>query len=564
MVIRNTGSKKHPNSGPVGRAKAVLTLGNGDEAIGVVADIIAVAVPTTNQNMFSFVGTSRFDAATCAHYESVLAPIVRTIGDRLRVSVGSFELSASNVDLAAMQDRSITVSGYSADSAVLVSCVSAMLDIAVEKGLLSTGHVGSTGGRMHMVSNLAAKIRTARENPEVKAFVYPGFATTDSSITGPARDEVIEANEVIRLADDRLSLCAVFNLDDVLRAAFSEIELILSSLKHGYFERANGMRTDVPGICTLAESMNERFWTAAEKALRSGESDVVKALLAARAAFHVRQRRYCPGFGQKLFDVLAGLPPVSRDTRVKFPLLPDSMLASLIKLVTPHEIVDVRILLDAVAGDRFAKAEPLRRSVVSTSNRISASDRLDAILEEIDIDNLSRRIGRPYDEARQTFHCGPIITQATAECIEVVGAFLIHVRQFTDTGVMQPSRDALMGEAVSLLGDAFGRLGGIKAAYAEARDGTRGGLRFVLNQVVDHLKHREMEKHINYVFAGGLSEMSEDEQIDVVSEFVQRLRQVLPHGTITGSSSDYLANAQELIQAYVRATSQVKQMVRAL
>ncbi|NUM53450.1 MAG: hypothetical protein HUU46_07390 [Candidatus Hydrogenedentes bacterium] len=548
----------------VGRAKAVLTVGSGDDAVAAITEIIAVAVPPAEPNMFRFRGTSRFDDATAAHYESVLAPIFRTIAKQLRIPVPSFELSVSNAEIAAMQDRTITVVGYSADLPVFLACISAMLGILIEEPLLATGHIGSRGGNIQMVSNLPAKLRAACGSPEVEAFVYPGIVTEDASLTEITPEEVTAATDAIRSAEDHLFLHAARDLDDLLRAAFSDYSLILSSLKHGYFDFEHTVSADVPGLCTLTKSIEGRFWITLRNAFRDGETNVIKELLEARTRFHLHQRRYCPDFGRRLFELLAALPPVTRNTRVPFPLLPNSLLASLIKLVGPNGVTDVRYLLDAVAGDRFSTAEIFPHNEVTPSTRSTASERLDAILGEIDVDYLWRKIGRSYDEARQTFHSDQIIAESTSNCIEVVGAFLNHTRLYTDTGVREIGRDAVLAEAVSVLGESFARLGGINSAYAEARTATRGGLRFVLNTVVDHMKLREMEKHINYVFAAGLSQLKVEEQVEVIAEFIQRLQPLLPEGTITGRPSDYVENARELIQVFARASSQVKQLVRAM
>lgn len=548
----------------VGRAKVVLTVGSGDDAFAVVTDIIAVRVPPAEPNMFRFLGTSKFDDATAAHYEAVLAPILRTIAEQLRIPISSFELSVSNADIAAMQDRTITVVGYSADLPVFLACISAMLEVPIEEPLLATGHIGSRGGNIQMVSNLPAKLRAACGAPEVEAFVYPGIVTEDASLTELTPEEVTAATDAIRSAKDHLFLHAARDLDDLLRAAFSDYNLILSSLKHGYFELEHPAKVDVPGLCTLAQSTEERFWTTLHDAFRDGETDVIEGLLEARLQFHVRRNRYCQDFGRRLFDRLAALPPVARDTRVPFPLLSDSLLASFIKLIDASCVTDVRFLLDASAGDRFAKSALVSQGPGFRSTHNAASERLDAILGEIDVDNLWRKIGRPYDEARQTFHCDQLIAESSSECIETVGAFLNHARLYTDTAVREIGRDAVMAEAVNVLGEAFARLGGINSAYAEARVGTRGGLRFVLNTVVDHLKLREMEKHINYVFSSGLSELKDEEKVEVIAEFIKRLRPLMPEGTITGRPSDYVENARELIQVFARASSQVKQLVRAM
>jgi hypothetical protein len=548
----------------VGRAKAVLTVGSGDDAVAAITEIIAVAVPPAEPNMFRFRGTSKFDDDTAAHYEAVLAPIVRTIAEQLSINVPRFELSVSNADIAAMQDRSITVVGYSADLPVFLACISAMLEVPIEEHLLATGHIGSRCGNIQMVSNLPAKLRAACGSPEVEAFVYPGIVTADASLTELTPEEVTAATDAIRSAEDHLFLHPARDLDDLLRAAFSGYNLILSSLKHGYFELEHPAKVDVPGLCTLAHSMEERFWTTLHNALRDGETDVIGGLLEARLQFHVRRNRYCPDFGRRLFDRLAALPPVARDTRVPFPLLSDSLLASFIKLADASCVTDVRYLLDASAGDRFARAAFVSQSPAVQSTRSAASERLDAIMGEIDIDNLWRKIGRPYDEARQTFHSDRIVVESPSECDELVGALLNHVRLFTDLGVREVRRDALMADVHSVLPEVFARQGGINFAYAEGRCGARGGMRYVLNQVVDYLKLSEMEKHVNYVFMAGLSQLKYEEQIDVIAEFIQRLQPLLPEGTITGRPSDYVENARELIQVFARARSQVKQMVRAM
>jgi hypothetical protein len=111
---------------------------------------------------------------------------------------------------------------------------------------------------------------------------------------------------------------------------------------------------------------------------------------------------------------------------------------------------------------------------------------------------------------------------------------------------------------------AFQTDGGQAAALAEARDGTRGGLRYVLDALTERFKAEQQVNHVRWVLKEALDPTDWPAKVAFTAALLQRLAPHLP-ADIRAMPPERLAKRYDLIaQAYVRSIDTVRVLLRAL
>ena len=547
-----------------GQAYTVLALGRGDQAVAVLSKVNATVIPNGKEPGIHPVGPTLFDAAVRRHWDEVIVPLLRRTATGIAMDMPAFEVSVSNVSAASVQDRPIAIQGYSADAALFLACLSALLTSPVRPDILVTGHVASPSGSVRMVRQLPAKLNAAIRHGEIRSFLYPAL-DGDDSLDRLAAEERAGIEEALLAARNSIHIEPVHDAGELIQRAFEEWHLIAAALNHGYFTETLPANADTSSISALAANLPARFWSCLGKALRDERDG--RELLQARVHFQERQGCYPQGFGTKLYQLLASIPRGIREVRVPFPLLGPDDSHRLVRLSSPCNLEDLRYFLDAVAGGRFASAaapEQAAGELPASPAAPPANVHLRTLFEEIDSENLARRIGRPIDEARATFLLEDITARSDSDCLDAVTAYYLHMLRHTCEVPSAVKPEGAAPEALALLDRAFSREGGYKAAVAEALAGTRGRLRYVLDAVTERYRAEQQEKYVAWVFKRTLTALEYDQRVALVNGFVQLLGPMLPEGIRNAPGARYLEHVETLARTYIQAMGDLKQIFRAL
>jgi len=560
-MSRDSAPASRPSAGQV---PTVLALGHGENAVAVVTEILVTPVSEKSGGDFIPAGPTSIEDHTLRHYQETIVPLLRAIASDLHMNFPQFRISVSNLNVSASQDRGMTIGGFSADAALFLACVSALLDMPTVPGIVATGHIASIDGGIRMVKNLPAKMRAVRRSETITAFLYPD-PEADDSLSAIAPDEHTAIQEAILSARDHLKLVAIRNVDQLLQASFSETDLIVSSLNHGYFSSDGLMDLAAPGVQVLKGNLPERFWSSLETAFHRHDCVAVINLLEARVQFQLREPAYPQGFGRQLYHLVAALPPSTRDFHVRFPLLSSQDALSLVKLATASDLNDLRQFLDAVSGDHLPSrlADLGSASPSSLLDPPASNEVLETLLNEIDEEVLRRKIGNDIDAARGRFLLEKITVQTNQECMDTVTSFYLHMQRHSRDVLDTPDAERVAAEADELFEKTFAPRGGTKAAFAEARTGVHGGLRLILDLLVNQFKVDEFEKHTSLAFKRMSEALEYEERLALVKAFMKRLEPYLPEEVLSSPPERYVEHVEVLIRAYVQAMSQVKQLLRS-
>ena len=546
-----------------GRANVVLVLGQEEDASAVISQLCATADPDVPPGSLEVTGPCSVDGQTLAHFREVVVPLLARSASALELALPGFRIALTNVGAASQQDRPLGLKGFSADLPFLLACLSAWLGMPVLADVLSTGHIADAHGAVRMVGQLPAKLCAAHQHEAIRAVLYPDPAA-DDSVDHLLPDASASIANALRIASEDLDLIPLRYVDDAIRAAFAEEEVVCAALRQGYFERETRLTEVADAMPSLSCDLTSRFWNCITKSLQTGQNG--DGLLQARAAYARTRKAYPVGFGGRLRSVLAALPPAIHNLRVRFPLLPLEESASLANLAEARDIPDLRRLLDAIHGDGFSTLEvsiPGSQHDQASTCRAAAQDQLRVLLASVGPEEMSRQVRNPVDEAHATFTLASITAVSVQDCQDTVTALYRQMCSYIGIDHPEAAPHALAPEAFGLLDRAFARRGGAKAAYAEALHGTHGRLREVCFLLADQFKLEQEELRIEWTFRRALDCLDYDGRCALVGAFFEMVRPYLPQEEEASPPERFVDGLRPLVRAYVRSMESVKETLRA-
>lgn len=549
-----------------GRAKTVLVFGQGRSAKAIVTTVAAKLRRRSGGTRLTFTGPVVFGAEVVDHFHQTMLLVVDGIAQQLGLKHCGFELSIVNLGAASASDVGLSISGYSADTAVLLTLLSAELKMPLGQDIVATGHVASSDGDIRPVRSIPVKLAAVVQDPDAGIFIYPSVdADSSLQVLSPGEKERTEA--AIIDAKGKIRTIAVGDVCELVRVCFCDEAVVLGALRSGFFELEeipDHQGTPIERAARfLAEGNEQRFWRVLENQLLSGSDADAKKLLLARARYQVRQERYPDGFGRKLLQLVRSLPPAMRRLKMTFPLLPMDKCLQLCRFADRNDHKDVQHLLDAALGRVVGLTEKLDSNVeAAASSPSAATAAVDIVLGQISAEALAEKIGLPIDTARATY----VMPEVTIESHEIfhdtIAGFYLALLRHTDAAVASTDSQAVAAEAYSLLERAFRDQGGADAALAEARHGTNGGVRLVLNVMTEQFKTEQQAKHVSRVLKEAIDPLDWDASVAFMDVFLKRIGPQLPPEIRSQPPQRFARHYQDIIQTYVRSLDRVKELLR--
>lgn len=551
-----------------GKAKTVLVFGEGEDAVAVTSSVIVRAYDERQGHRLAFTGTATFDGKIVKHFSDVVLPLIDSICSLLDVKPKQFEISAANIGAAAAMDIGTVISGFSADVPLFLALLSASLCVPVAEDIVSTGHIASNDGAIRLVKNIPTKVAAAASDPLIRSFIYPAL-DADISLDMLSPNEKEHATAALCQAKLMVRTIPVSNIRELVEAAFSEEAVVQASLRAGFFiapppDSSLGQIADTTRF--FAEDIEQRFTTVLERHLLGGESTEARDLLDACMQFHIRRKKYPCGFGKTLLRLIRSLPPSVRRLKIRFPLLRIRECIKVTQFASESDYEDVQSLYAATnPTDTIQLSVP--PTAVSQHTRQppqTEEGTFDTVLSEVDRDNMARTIGLPIDAARASYVMDSILVQSNDEFMTNISAFHLHLCRHIGTISEAVDPKAVEAEAYALLERAFAKRGGVNAAHAEGKTGTRGGMRFVFDCVADELKAEKQRDHLLRIYKSAISPLDWDAKVAFINIFVKRHEAELSPDIISAPPERFANRWEDVVSVYVQGISRVKEVLRAM
>lgn len=547
-----------------GRAKTVLVFGKGPAAKAVVTAVVAKLRRKSTSSRLTVTGSVAFQPRAIEHLVDTVLPVVDGIMQLLGLPKRSFELSVVNIGAASTANLGVSVSGFSSDAPVFLALVSAGLKMPLRQDVVTTGHIASPDGEIRSVESIPAKLAAAVELPDVSRFLYPA-SDADSSLETLSPGARQNIADTVAEVCGRLRTIGVRDVGDLLHEITSDEARALGALRSGFFSDPGGLGQDgsIPGRVAqlLGEGNDLRFWRALESHLRAGKSGPAKLLLNTWVKYHLRCNHYPKHFGLRLSQLIGSLPQATRRIRVTFPILPAADCVALGRFAAEVDDEDVRRLFEASAGkglvDRPAAKAPSSKQVEG-----DAAAAVDAVLGEISAEALARKIGNAIDAARARYVLPHVIVGSHEEFLDTICAFYSALVWGDALVPPSASADDLAGQALALAAEAFADSGGADAAEAEARQGTAGGMRFVLDLMTDQHKARQQSLHVTRVLKEALDPLNWNARVAFMTVLLERIGPLLPEELRSAPPRRFVRQLEPIVRTYVRSVDRVGQLLR--
>ena len=190
---------------------------------------------------------------------------------------------------------------------------------------------------------------------------------------------------------------------------------------------------------------------------------------------------------------------------------------------------------------------------------------LECLLAATDEMAIARSVGNLHDEARMRFSLDSNTVGSFGEFTDVITAYYkYHVGQCVVHGGFRSHSEAA-GRAKEILDQVYRRQGGdIISAYKDARDGTNGGLRVVLDRIAEHLKTESVERHIRDVFDRYVEPNSWEQKVDIIRQFIAQCGRHFSSSMHADQPERYAHDWQDLIRTYLDSLKKTSSVFRRL
>jgi hypothetical protein len=550
-----------------GRAKAVFELNLGDEPKAVVTSVVAHACDKAGDSI-RFSGAASFSSKTRQHIFEVVMPVAKNILRDLGLPETNFDISIVNLDVAAVNDIGLEISGFSADVPALVAVLSARLEIPISDEIVFTGHIASSDGDIRMVRGIPAKLTAVEKTKTIRIFVHPEVSkdTSLNSFMPTEKEKII--NALIK-ARSVLRTVGVRDIGDLMPAIFSEDKVILAGLEKGFFKSSiSSFSTESAAGRTVAffiKDNEQRFWKVLERQMIECRNEDAKQLLLAFTRFHLDQKTYPDKLGVRLFNLIQSLPPETRRKKLDFPLLPLPNCIQLSQLAHETELEDVLVLFKAVTWNKIQHFPivDVRKKRSEDTTPDHSNDRLQFILSEIDADAITAAINLPIDNARASYVISSVIVKSNKELNDLVTSFYLHLLRHSLNLSDPVDIKAAGAEAFALLERSFSKKTGLQEALVEARYPVHGGVRIVLDLMTEQFKRELQEKHVNHVLKTALDPLDWQGKVVLMKALINRLKPNLPSEILAQPVERFASRYEDICKGYVKSMDQVTSLFRS-
>jgi len=188
-----------------------------------------------------------------------------------------------------------------------------------------------------------------------------------------------------------------------------------------------------------------------------------------------------------------------------------------------------------------------------------------SLLSVLDERTIAREIAIPHDEARMGYNPRMTTVADIDTFYDIIGDYYAyHHGQCVSRGG-RLSKSEARSLAKEIVSREYERNHShINGAFCDARDGTNGGLRKILDIVAEALKAKSTENYMRDVFDRHVRTNSWEEQVEIIREFIAECGAYLRSDIRAGQPERYARDYEQLIRAYVQGLRSTSSMFRRL
>jgi len=188
---------------------------------------------------------------------------------------------------------------------------------------------------------------------------------------------------------------------------------------------------------------------------------------------------------------------------------------------------------------------------------------INSLLSALDERVVAQRVAIKHDEARMQFHL-PSNTVANYDEFSDITAnyYNYHYTKCVTNGGSFSGGEARSAARALLENEYRRRRGDIVSAFNDAKDGTNGGLRAILDIICEAIKAESVERYVRDVFDRCVKPVSWTQKVDIIRQFITYCSPFLSSSIVANEPERYAQNYSELISSYTEGLRQTSAMFR--
>lgn len=531
----------------IGTVQAVLVA----EHTGIIIPVHSVA--RDSKERVSFSGDLVFSESMVTHLKTVIVLLVDSILDQLNVMKPSWAITIHIPTAVASSNQGLQITGHSFDLPFFLSLLSSALRLPIRQEILYTGALFSSNGEIGFVESLAEKAHAARGNSTISGFCYPN-PDSDTSLKQLKPNAYRDAIGQLRACRGRITLIETETITDVLEKTCTEKALLTASMKAGYYGAEVGTpeTTIETAVHILTKEPRQRLLHVLKELIIEKQPDRIQELITRIVDFHIDRERYPSGIGNDLNTLFGSFPPALITSSVPSPLIDHESMATLERLATPVDKLDMT-LLKQINTSRERNHDLPHTNYQDKKSSSSVELLLNHILEEVNSDRLDHDISLPIDMAREQFYLESTTVESYDELIQVLSRFYRHMYNQRHYDQPIPDEQRITTEAIALAQIAYAQPHSFEELVRNARKGTNGGLRTILDTLTDHLKEEAKKNRLLKVFNEAIDPLDHEQKTELMKLLMERYKNTIPLDFRAEQTEYYTEHLEQIVQIILEA-----------
>ena len=190
---------------------------------------------------------------------------------------------------------------------------------------------------------------------------------------------------------------------------------------------------------------------------------------------------------------------------------------------------------------------------------------LQRIMDELDETYVIDHVFKPHDEARMQYRLSDITVSDDIEFDDAIADYYnYHFTECISRGGSLNRAEAA-GRAKEILEREYRRRNkNILDAYVDGKTGRSGGMRAILDIIMEHLKNESYERHFRDVLDRYIARTSFDERLELASELISILDKSGVKNIDTSRPEKYAHDYEELTRLFVENQKTLSSFCRRL
>lgn len=190
---------------------------------------------------------------------------------------------------------------------------------------------------------------------------------------------------------------------------------------------------------------------------------------------------------------------------------------------------------------------------------------VDGLIHALQETTVAREVAIPHDEARSQYRLPRNTVSGWREFEDLIADYFgFHYGRCVAPGA-RLSRTEALGRAKEILEREYRRRrSDIVGAFADARDGTNGGLRSIIDAIADGLKGESVDRYARDQFDSRVAPHDFEAKVEIIRQFIARFGPQLGDAIQRNRPERYAQDYRQLIEAYADGLRQTSSIFRRL